>query len=134
MILHCTLTIQRLRLNTFKERTAVTLLCPRLVCKVTITSAISALSRHDESRWAMASETALVISARATLTVVQLTLVDILASASLLRESGITVALVSVLGVDALPVSANVRTQRALVYRGDRLQLLQAEPVVIVYN
>lgn len=82
----------------------------------------------------MTSETALVISTRATLTVVQQTLVDVLASAGLLGESWITLALVSVLRVDALPVSANVRTQHALVYRGDLLQLLQTQPVVIVYN
>lgn len=102
--------------------------------KITRTRAVSAFTRHDESRRALAREASLVISTSTALAITQQALVDILASVSLLRESIVTVALVSVLGVYALPVSAYVRPQRALVYLGDRLQLLQAKPVVIVYN
>lgn len=99
-----------------------------------LTRAISAFTRNDESRRALTREASFVILTSTTLAISQQTLVNVLASASLLRESRITGALVSVLCVYTLPVSANVRSQRALVYRDDRLQLLQAKPVVIVYN
>lgn len=99
-----------------------------------LTRAISAFTRNDESWRAFTREASFVILTSTTLAISQQTLVNVLASASLFRESRITGALVSVLCVYTLPVSANVRSQRALVYRDDRLQLLQAKPVVIVYN
>lgn len=102
------------------------------VLTLVVIRAVSAFTRHDESRRALTREASLVISTSASLAIAQQAFVDILASVSLLRESIVTVALVSVLGVYALPVSAYVRPQRALVYLGDRLQLLQAKPVVIV--
>lgn len=82
----------------------------------------------------MASEASLVIATSASLTVAQQTLVNVLAPASPFGEAGVAIALVSVLGIDALAVPADIRPESALVYHGDRLQLLQAQPVVIVYN
>lgn len=68
-----------------------------------------------------------------TLAITQQTLVHIFASAGLPRKSRVALAFVAFLGVDALAVAADIRSQRALVHLGDRLQL-RAKPVVIVYN
>lgn len=98
------------------------------------TGAVSALAGNDEARWTVAGEATGVVVTYSALAVIQLTLVHVLAStAGFPRETRIAFALVTLLGVDALPVAADVRPQRALVYLGDRLQL-RAKPVVIVYN
>jgi len=98
------------------------------------TGAVSALAGNDEAGWAIAGEAAGIVATYSALAIIQLTLVHVLAStAGLLRETWIALAFVTLLGVDALPIAADVRPQRALVHHSDRLQL-RAKPVVIVYN
>lgn len=98
------------------------------------TGAISALAGNNEARWTVAGEAARIIATDSALAVIQLTLVNVLAStAGLPHETWIALAFVAFFGVDALPVAADVRPQRALVHLGERLQL-RAKPVVIVYN
>lgn len=98
------------------------------------TGAVSALAGNNEARWTVAGEATRVVVTYSALAVIQLTFVHVLAStAGFPRETRIAFALVALLGVDALPVAADVRPQRAFVYLGDRLQL-RAKPVVIVYN
>lgn len=102
------------------------------VLALVVIGAISALAGNDEAGWAVAGEAARIIATDTALAVIQLTLVHVLAStAGLPREARVALALVALLGVDALPVAADVRPQRALVHLGDRLQL-RAKPVVIV--
>lgn len=98
------------------------------------TGAISALAGNDEARRTIAGEAAGVVVTDSALAVIQLTLVHVLAStARFPRETRIAFAFITLFGIDALPVAADVRPQRALVHFGDRLQL-RAKPVVIVYN
>lgn len=111
---------------------AVAIITHSCVLTFIVVSAIFALSRDNEPWWAVASEASLVIATSASLTVAQQTLVNVLAPASPFGEAGVAIALVSVLGIDALAVPADIRPEGALVYHGDRLQLLQAQPVVIV--
>lgn len=72
--------------------------------------AVSALAGNDEAGRAVAGEAAGVVATDSALAVIQLTLVHVLAStAGLPREARIALALVTLLGVDALPVAADVR-------------------------
>lgn len=97
-----------------------------------VIGAISALAGNNEARWTVAGEAARIIATDSALAVIQLTLVNVLAStAGLPHETWIALAFVAFFGVDALPVAADVRPQRALVHLGERLQL-RAKPVVIV--
>lgn len=96
-----------------------------------VIGAISALAGNDEAGRAVASKAAGLIVTDSTLAITQQTLVHIFASAGLPRKSRVALAFVAFLGVDALAVAADIRSQRALVHLGDRLQL-RAKPVVIV--
>lgn len=98
------------------------------------TGAISALAGNYEAGWTFTSEAARIITTDSALAVIQLTFVHVFAStAGLSRETRFAFTLIALLGIDAFPIAADVRPQRALVYLSERLQL-RAKPVVIIYN
>lgn len=75
------------------------------------TGAVSALARNDKTRRAITGEAARVVTTDSALTVIQLTLIHILAStARLPYETRIAFAFVAFLGIDAFSIAADVRS------------------------
>lgn len=82
---------------------------------VDFTGAISSFAGNDETGWTLAGEAARKISASATLAIILLAFVDVLAPSAFFKEARITFALVAFRCVDAFPVAANVGSEGALV-------------------